>query len=121
MLSPPLSSSPSGDGARSASLRVGISSPDSDTIVVAPVGEADFCTAPELRRALHEAIDSGRPHVVVDLDQVTFMDASTVGLLLDARARLADAGGTLQIRCRSRHARRMFATTGLDDMSYGGS
>ena len=117
MLARPFSFNPYGDEACSAPLRVDISCPDADTLVLTPSGEADSCTAPGLRQALSEGIGAGRSRIIVDLDQLTFMDASTLGALVDARQRISAAGGDLQVRCRSRHRRRMLSITGLDGMS----
>ena len=116
MLTRPFSPHPSGDGGRPAPLFVDVTCPDADTTVVTPVGEADLCTVPDLRQALNEVTAAGRPHVIVDLDQLTFIDASTLGVLAEARARFSVTGGTLQVRCRTHHGRRMLSITGLEDM-----
>lgn len=116
MLTRLFSPDPAGDEARPAPLCIDVSCPDGDTLVVAPVGEADVCTVPVLRQVLSEATGAGRPRVIVDLDQLTFMDASTLGALVDARLRISAAGGVLQVRCRRRHHRRLLSLTGLDGM-----
>jgi len=83
------------------------------TTLVIPVGEADFWNRPVLQRALDGVIvpDCGR--VIVDLDGVTFMDASILGLLVDARHRVAAAGGRLLVTCRIRVGRRVLEAAGL--------
>lgn len=110
------SPSVSGDEARPAPLRIDICCPDADTLVVTPTGEADLCTAADLRQALSEATAAGRSHIVVDLDQLTFLDASTLGVLVEARLRAGAAGETLTIRCRTRHGLRLLSITALDGM-----
>lgn len=89
---------------------------DADTLVVTPVGEADVCTVPELRQALDEVTGSGRSQVLVDLDRLAFMDASVLGVLVDARRHLSASGGTLKVRCLTPQRRWMLTVTGLDDM-----
>jgi anti-anti-sigma factor len=96
-------------------LRVDISSPGPCTVVT-PVGEADICTVAVLRQALAEATGPGRSHVVVDLDQLAFMDASTLDALVEARLRLSAAGGELQVRCRNPHRRKVVSLAGLNAM-----
>ena len=81
-----------------------------------PVGEADVFTAPALMRALSDAIGMGRPHLIVDLDQLTFMDATTLDALVAARNRACDKGGTLELRCTGRLGRRLLSITGLEVM-----
>jgi anti-anti-sigma factor len=116
MLSGSFSPYPSGDEAGPGSLGINIAAPDEDTLVVTPSGEADFYTVPGLWEVLVEATSAGRTRLVVDLDHLTFMDASALGVLVDARLRLAESGGTLQVRCRSRLGQRVLALAGLDGL-----
>lgn len=55
--------------------------------VVAPIGEVDFATASQLREYLYALIDAGHGHLLVDLNQVTFLDASGLGVLVGAANR----------------------------------
>jgi anti-sigma B factor antagonist len=116
MLSQSPSPGPPDDGASSSGLSVGVSSPDPDTLVLAPVGEADRFTIPVLRQALDDAAAQGPARVIVDLDQLTFLDASSLGVLVDARRQLSAAGGTLHVRCRTDQHLRLLSLTGLDGM-----
>lgn len=116
LLTPRSSHDSSGDETSLAPLHVDVACPDADTLVVAPAGEADVCAVPALQQALSEACDAGRSRIIVDLDQLAFMDASTLGVLVDARLLVCAAGGSLQVRCRAHRHRRLFAITGLDGM-----
>ena len=81
-----------------------------------PFGDADLCTVPDLRQALNEVTGAGCSHIIVDLDQLSFIDTSTLGVLAQARGRFSATAGTLQVRCRSPHGRRLLSATGLDGM-----
>jgi anti-sigma B factor antagonist len=70
----------------------------SEGVVVRVVGEVDIVTAPVLRRHLDSAIGSGRPTIVIDLSETTFLDARGVGVLVAARKQVAHNGGQLVIR-----------------------
>jgi anti-anti-sigma factor len=70
-------------------------------------GDHDFATAPDFRAALAAATASGHTDVVVDLDDVTFMDASTLHELIQAQHRLLDRSGRFALRSPSRCARRL--------------
>ena len=59
--------------------------------VVAVAGEADLYTAPELKAALADAIEGGARCVLVDLSQTTFIDSTTLGVLMGARQAAAPA------------------------------
>jgi anti-sigma B factor antagonist len=82
--------------------------------VVALRGEIDLSTAPELRAALLALIDDGARRIVVDLTSTTFVDSTTLGVLLGAGKRLRVSGGELAIVCADRNIRRIFEITLLD-------
>jgi anti-anti-sigma factor len=64
----------------------------------------------EVRRA--EATDASR--IVLDLDQLEFLDAAGIRLLLDLSARSNKNGRRLRIRpARSRQVQRMLEFTGV--------
>jgi anti-anti-sigma factor len=84
-----------------------------DALLLTPSGDADVFTASTLRLALARAADSRHRHVVVDLDHLAFFDASLLGLLVMARRRIADGGGSLRVRCERDWGRRLFTATGL--------
>jgi anti-sigma B factor antagonist len=85
-----------------------------DMLLVEPRGQADLHTAPALREALSEAIDSGGNIVVVDLSGVTFVDSMTLGVLLGAVKRLRQRDGQMRIVVDDPHVRRVFEITLLD-------
>jgi anti-anti-sigma factor len=64
--------------------------------VVTPSGELDLSTADELRDSLEEACEGSRL-VLVDLAGVTFLDSTTLGVLIGASKRCADAGKEFQV------------------------
>jgi len=81
---------------------------------VGVTGEVDLATAPELKEALAQVIESGARGVVVDLSEATFIDSTTLGVLMGATKRLRPAGGELAIACREANIRRIFEITLLD-------
>jgi anti-sigma B factor antagonist len=81
---------------------------------VAVGGEVDLQTAPALKTALGEAIDRGSRNVLVDLSRATFIDSTTLGVLMGAVKRLRPAGGELAIACGDANVRKVFAITLLD-------
>ena len=82
--------------------------------VVAVVGEADLYTAPELKGALSAAVDGGARRVLVDLSESTFIDSTTLGVLMGAVRRLRPLGGGVAILCRDPNIRKIFEITLLD-------
>lgn len=87
---------------------------DDRTAVIAVAGEVDLYTAPELKRELVEVIDQGVRKVVVDLSEATFIDSTTLGVLLSGVKRLRPVGGELAVVCTDRNIRKIFEITLLD-------
>ena len=76
--------------------------------VVVPVkGELTIREAPALRDSLLAAIRAGAAVVVVDLEHVTFLDQSAVGVLIGARQRLVAGGGELRLAAPQRQVARV--------------
>src|SRR3954454_6098852 len=87
---------------------------DGDTHVVAVTGEIDLFTAPEFKQRVSAPIDAGRTHVVVDLTGTTFIDSSSLGVLIGAHRRLRRLDGRLVIVVSNDAIVKTFRITGLD-------
>jgi len=87
---------------------------DSDTHVVAVTGEIDLFTAPEFKQRVSAPIDAGRTNVVVDLSGTTFIDSSSLGVLIGAHRRLKQRNGSVVVVCDNEAIVKTFKITGLD-------
>jgi anti-sigma B factor antagonist len=87
---------------------------DGNAFVVSLTGEADLHTAPELKRALDGVIGLGGTAAVVDMAEVSFIDSTTLGILVRAHSRLRELGGDLVIVASDRRVLRTLEITGLD-------
>jgi anti-sigma B factor antagonist len=85
-----------------------------DTQVVAVSGEIDLFTAPEFKQRVSAPIDEGRSNVIVDLTATTFIDSSSLGVLIGAHRRLKLRGGSLVVVCDNDAIVKTFRITGLD-------
>jgi anti-sigma B factor antagonist len=82
-------------------------------VVVSLAGELDLYNAEEVRGALLEAWD-GKPGVlVVDLEEVRFIDSTAFGVLIEARSRMADSDG-FRLAAPGLETRRALEVSGLD-------
>jgi anti-anti-sigma factor len=81
--------------------------------VVALEGEHDVATVFAVTQALVAALEADDSDVVVDLSGVTFMDASTIGVLLAARNDLRDQSRGFALRSPSKAAARVLEICGL--------
>ena len=82
--------------------------------VIALTGEVDLYTAPEFKQQLLDVIAQGASHVVVDLTDTTFIDSTTLGVLVGGVKRLRPAGGSLALVCTDDNITKIFEITGLD-------
>jgi len=87
---------------------------DGDTHIVAVNGEIDLFTAPEFKQRVSGPIDAGRSNVIVDLTDTTFIDSSSLGVLIGAHRRLKLRGGSLVVVCDNEAIVKTFRITGLD-------
>ena len=82
--------------------------------VIALSGEVDLYTAPEFKQQLLEAISNGTKKVVVDFSDTTFIDSTTLGVLVGGVKRLRQNEGQLSLVCSDRNITKIFEITGLD-------
>jgi anti-sigma B factor antagonist len=104
-----------GSGSRVSDQDLRIELPEGAGIVTL-VGEHDAFGAEALRRELDRLLESGRP-IVVDLSEATFIDSTTVGVLLTAFRRVEEAGLSLGLvlpTSTGPYVRRLIETTKLD-------
>jgi len=82
--------------------------------VISLAGEVDLYTAPEFKQQLLEVIAQGARHVVVDFSDTTFIDSTTLGVLVGGVKRLRTNDGQLSLVCSDRNITKIFEITGLD-------
>ncbi len=90
-----------------------------DVAVLTMGGEIDYAVSPQLKERLGHYIKAGRQHLVLDLSAVTFIDSTTIGVLMGTVTKLHKAGGgSLAIVCADENASvlRIFEITGIDNM-----
>jgi anti-sigma B factor antagonist len=80
--------------------------------IVTVAGELDIATAPELRECLVPLLAECRT-LVIDLDRVSFCDATGLGVLAGAANRARANRARLHLVCSRPNIRRLFDLTGL--------
>jgi len=85
-----------------------------DSYVIALAGEVDLYTAPEFKQQLLDVIAKGGKYVVVDFTDTTFIDSTTLGVLVGGVKRLRTNDGQLALVCSDRNITKIFEITGLD-------
>ena len=87
---------------------------DDSTYVISLAGEVDLYTAPEFKQQLLDVISEGGKDVVVDFSDTTFIDSTTLGVLVGGVKRLRPNGGQLSLVCSDRNITKIFEITGLN-------
>ena len=82
--------------------------------VISLVGEVDLYTAPEFKQQLLDVIGNGAKNVIVDFSSTTFIDSTTLGVLVGGVKRLRPNDGQLSLVCSDRNITKIFEITGLD-------
>jgi anti-sigma B factor antagonist len=84
------------------------------TYVISLGGEVDLYTAPEFKQQLLDVISQGGKNVIVDFSNTTFIDSTTLGVLVGGVKRLRSNDGQLSLVCSDRNITKIFEITGLD-------
>jgi anti-sigma B factor antagonist len=85
-----------------------------DAYVISLAGEVDLYTAPEFKQQLLDVITQGARNVIVDFSNTTFIDSTTLGVLVGGIKRLRTNDGQLSLVCSDRNITKIFEITGLD-------
>ena len=76
-------------------------------------GEVDVYTAPKLKSRLIDLVDQGKFKIIVDLEEVDFMDSSGLGVLVGGLKRVRSHDGTIALICTQENILKIFRITGL--------
>ncbi len=85
-----------------------------DGVMVAVSGEIDLFTTPEFKEAVARALSRSAEALVIDLTRATFMDSSSLGVLIGAHRRMTRRGGRLVVACDQPAILKVLRVTGLD-------
>ena len=86
---------------------------DGDAVVVRLAGEIDLYNAHEVRDVLLDESGKAPERLVVELSQVTFVDSTALGVLIEARAKLPNKRAFL-VASPQLETRRALEVSGLD-------
>jgi anti-sigma B factor antagonist len=81
--------------------------------VVGLTGAVDMRSASAIRSVFRDLVDSGVTRVLVDLTDVTWVDAVSVGVLIGGYRRVHGGGGDFRVAAPSWPIRNLLRMTGL--------
>jgi anti-sigma B factor antagonist len=77
-------------------------------------GEIDVYTAPKLRERLVSLVESGSYELIVDMENVEFLDSTGLGVLVGGLKRVRAHEGWIDLVCTQSRILRIFRITGLN-------
>ena len=101
--------------ARSAEFAVEVRQPADrpELRIVAVDGEIDVFSSPKLKETLGALLDGGHDHLILDLQNVTYMDSSGLGVLVGVLKRVNNRIGAIELVFSNPQLKRIFEITGL--------
>ncbi|MGY4690188.1 anti-sigma F factor antagonist [Salibacterium sp. K-3] len=95
------------------SLTVNLEQVD-DVMCIRLKGELDHHSSRELRGQVEEHMEIHRPiHIVLNLEELTFMDSSGIGVILGRYKQIRKQGGEMVVCAISAPVKRLFELSGL--------
>lgn len=76
-------------------------------------GEIDLYTGPRVKDCIHDLIDQENYNLIVDLEDVRYMDSTGLGILMSALKRVEEKGGRIVIVCNNARVMKIFKLTGF--------
>lgn len=101
------------EGVKTIDLSLG-SRTEAGWAVVDVKGEVDLFTAPKLREHIVGLVEEDERRIVVNLEDVDFMDSTGLGVLVGALKRLKEKDGHLALVCPGGSVLRVLTVTGLN-------
>lgn len=87
---------------------------DGTACTISVKGEVDVYTSPMLKAHIVDAIDDGCTDMIVDLEDVGFIDSSGLGVLVSGLRRVKERSGSMRLVCTRESILKIFRITGLD-------
>lgn len=89
-------------------------SPEDHILNISVLGELDVSNISEFREALVRGIEQKSPHVVLDCEQLKYIDSTGLGVLVAAYKKAKELGGSIQIVRLKPYLKKIFMITALD-------
>ena len=87
---------------------------ESGEIVVFDInGEIDLYNAPEIKDKIKEEMNKNKVNIIINLDKVSYIDSSGIGVLISSLSNLKKVGGALKLINVYASVRKVFELTKL--------
>lgn len=96
------------------SLEVQTRQIDGGVTVVVPSGRLDVAGAPTLKAAIGDAVKTGVPRLIIDMEGVSFVDSTGLGSVIAALKMVRGSKGDLRLAAPNQQVRVVLELTTLD-------
>lgn len=87
---------------------------ESGDIVIFDInGEIDLYNAPEIKEKIKDEMNKGKVNIIINLDKVSYIDSSGIGVLISSLSNLKKVGGALKLINVYASVRKVFELTKL--------
>ena len=76
-------------------------------------GEIDVYTSPKVKEALNDLIQKENYNIVVNLEEVTYIDSTGLGVLIGGLKKVKENNGYIKLICTNPQIKKIFDITGL--------
>src|ERR1700687_5867154 len=76
-------------------------------------GEIDVYTSPKVKETISDLIDKGHYTLIINLENVRYIDSTGLGVLIGGLKRVREHSGTVHLVCTNPQIKKIFDITGL--------
>jgi anti-sigma B factor antagonist len=66
---------------------------EKEVLVIDITGEIDLYNAPEIKKHVTGHMDAGKRNIIINLDRVSYIDSSGIGVLISSLSQIKKIGG----------------------------
>ncbi len=93
-----------------------IEAQEEEASIIRLKGQFDFSNVDTARQTIRDRIDQGASFLIVNLDELEYIDSAGLGVLVGTLARLREMEGELAVVCSNSRIRRVFDITKLTQL-----
>lgn len=79
-------------------------------------GEIDIYTAGSFKESVENAIDDGNKQIILDLSELSYIDSTGIGVLIELRKEGAEKNSTIVLKKPRKNIMKLFTLTGINQI-----
>ncbi len=82
--------------------------------IIRVTGEIDVYSCPQLRTTLNTLVNGGSNDVILDLEDIQYIDSTGLGTIAHTARSISDKNGRILVICNKTHIKKIFEVSGLE-------